>query len=174
MKLTALIPFKLPSWLGGGPAPGPSLMSAPTTSSVLDTLNDTIQILDPNPGIPQTVDPTHPMTEATARALIEAVEDITVGGGGGSSNGADNSVPGKGTTSTTASTLAIARSTRQRLLILNPEDTLTLYVGPLGVTVLTGFPIEAGGWIVVTGTKLWQVISASGTPAWNILDEYND
>lgn len=89
------------------------------------------------------------------------------------SSGAANAPITRGTASTTAATLVIARATRREALILNMDASIRIYVGPAPVTSANGFPIEPGQSLSMSWVGLIQVIAASGTPAYAVLDEYD-
>lgn len=86
--------------------------------------------------------------------------------------GAPNLAIGRGTASSTAGTLAVARASRRSILIRNLDTALTIYVGPAIVTTANGFPLLPGESCPFSWVGLIQVISVSGTPAWAIADEY--
>lgn len=86
--------------------------------------------------------------------------------------GAPSLAIGRGTASSTAGTLAVARATRRSILIRNLDTALTIYVGPATVTTANGFPLLPGESCPFSWVGLIQVISVSGTPAWAIADEY--
>lgn len=77
------------------------------------------------------------------------------------------------TSTGTAATLVIARSTRRSVLIRNLDPTYTVYVGPATVTSGNGFPIRAGESLPFTWVGLIQIID-DGTHhcAVAVADEY--
>lgn len=90
-----------------------------------------------------------------------------------SNRGAANLAISNGTASTSAATLVVARPTRRSMLIRNLDPTITVYVGPATVTAANGFPILAGENLPFTWVGLFQIIAASGTPAYSVADEYD-
>lgn len=87
--------------------------------------------------------------------------------------GAANAPVTRGTASVTAATLAVARPTRRGILIRNLDTSLTIYLGPATVTAANGFPLLPGESAPFSWVGLIQVISASGTPAYAVWDEFD-
>lgn len=132
------------------------LLASPAARAGLDNVN----IIDPRP-----------ITLAGGtHALPVTVVSGTIGS---TTSGAANEVNSQITTSTTASTLIIARPTRVGCLIKNLDAAITVYIGKATVTAGNGMPLKPGDSVVVSAQILWQVIAASGTPIVAVADEYN-
>src|ERR1022692_34094 len=76
--------------------------------------------------------------EANTRALVSG--GISAGEPIGAANLASSQV----TTSTSASTLAVARPTRTSVLFRNLDSTISVYIGPATVTAANGMLLKAG------------------------------
>jgi hypothetical protein len=86
--------------------------------------------------------------------------------------GAPNQLNGQLAPTSVAATAVIARSTRTEATLLN-TGTVTVFVGPAGVTAATGFPIAVNASLTVTWVGLIQMITASATGALNFWEEWN-
>lgn len=80
---------------------------------------------------------------------------------------------GQVTVSNVASALVGARNTRRSVTVRNLDAAITVFIGPVGVTAETGFPLRAGESIAVDTTALIQVLAASGTPKVAFYDTWN-
>ncbi len=106
--------------------------------------------------------------------ILRAIEENTrTASGGGTSSSAVNSENSRVAASPTAGTLAIARTTRKRLVVKNTDAAITIYVGSATVTAANGMPLLAGESIELRAQILYQVIAASGAPSVAIVDEYD-
>ena len=85
--------------------------------------------------------------------------------------GTPNWSTGQVVTSTVAGMLAIARSTRQRIVVRNLDAAISVWVGPTTVTSANGVILKAGESRTFYTQTLLQVIAASGTPTVEI-DDY--
>lgn len=74
---------------------------------------------------------------------------------------------------TSSGELAEARPTRHRLTIKNTDESIIVYINHGAAASSAHFPINGGESVTVTGTGQWNVIAASGTPAIDIIDEYD-
>lgn len=106
-------------------------------------------------------------TQITAEQAILAALNARLG------VGAANLVPSQATSTGTAATLVIARSTRRSVLIRNTDTTNSIWVGPATVTTANGFLIKAGEAVPFTWVGLIQVIDNGSHATVCIADEYD-
>lgn len=108
-------------------------------------------------------------------AIYNAIVDSGGTGGGGSGSqptGAANAAFSQTALSTSATKIANARATRTGILIRNMDESISVYVGPSGVTSTTGMLIQAGESLPASWVGEWYAIAASGTPRVSVIDEY--
>lgn len=73
--------------------------------------------------------------------------------------------------STTAEVIAVVDQLRHSSLIKNLDASITVYVGPAGVTSSNGMPLSSGQSVTIHSTGPIYAIAASGTPTIAILHE---
>jgi hypothetical protein len=106
--------------------------------------------------------------------IADGISSLVTGGISASEpTGAAHLASSQVTTSTVASTLAIARPTRTSVLFRNLDSAISVYIGPETVTANNGVLLKAGESVSFTNVGLIQVIAASGTPVVSVSDEYN-
>ena len=91
----------------------------------------------------------------------------------GSQRGPSNSLAATTTSSGSAGTLVAARATRRRVVFKNNDASIVQYVGEATVSATVGFKVGAGESIELRSVNLIQVIAASGTPSYSVLDEWD-
>lgn len=106
-------------------------------------------------------------TQITAEQAILAALNARLG------KGAANLASSQVALSTSAATVAIARSTRRSVLIRNLDTSISVYIGPATVTSGNGMLLKAGESLAFTFVGLLQGIAASGTPSVAVSDEYD-
>lgn len=106
------------------------------------------------------------LTGGAAGVLVTSV------GGGGGGVGAANLAVAQVATATSQVAAAIARPTRSTVLFRNLDASITIYVGPTGVTSSNGVPILPGAGQSFTWVGAFFAVSASGTPTLLVTDEY--
>ncbi len=109
------------------------------------------------------------------RKIAKSVDDAnTAGGGGATSTGADNWTVTVGTSST-ASALALAEQTTRRIATFTNEDTTIIqYIRESTVSSDTGKKVLPLQSVSIGATGPIYVISASGTPSYSIISEYDN
>jgi hypothetical protein len=138
-------------------------VQAPT--SIVLTDDDGKKIAVPATTPPQSGD-TALQVHANLGSQVIAVDQITTGAGFlATSQTALNS--------STATSVASARTTRRSLLVTNLDSTVTIYVGNSGVTSSTGQAVFAQNSLTIPFTGAVYAISASATPSVSVVEVYD-
>ena len=87
--------------------------------------------------------------------------------------GPASSLAATATSTNSAATLVVARATRRRVVFKNNDASIAQYVGEATVSSTVGFKVGAGESIELRSVNLIQVIAASGTPSYSVLDEWD-
>lgn len=108
--------------------------------------------------------------------ILGALRDLITGGltATVTQTGAPNIFTGQGAASDVSGSAIASRATRRRVTISNLDNTNSFYIGPAGVSTITGKILRAGESIVlVTNAAIHRVAAAGLTPAFDYVEEYD-